>query len=213
MNYLAIYNRIITQAKMRNLSKGGSVIVESHHIIPSSCGGSNLKENKVNLTLREHYVCHVLLEKIYRNTKFHAGMCRAVVAMNQRGGVSSRTYQIIREKHITNLRGQTISDSQKRAISDANKGNKSRTGHKNSPEHIEKLRLSRLGSKHSNETKAKWSQIRKGRPAWNKGAIGELSPLFNVAKPKTVCPYCNKIGGVPSMKRHHFENCNLKKVI
>lgn len=213
MNYSAIYNRIINRAKIRNLVKGGSVIVESHHIVPRSCGGSNLKENKVNLTLREHYICHVLLEKIYRNTEFHSGMCRAVVLMNQRGGVSSRVYQIIKEKHIANLRNQTISDSQKRAISEANKGNKSRTGHKNSTEHIEKLRLSRLGSKHSDETKAKWSKIRKGRPARNKGVTGELSPLFGVKKPKATCPYCNKIGGVPAMKRHHFENCNLKKVI
>lgn len=212
MNYSAIYYRIIAQAKIRNLAKGGSVIVESHHIVPRSCGGSNLKENKVNLTLREHYVCHVLLEKIYRDTEFHAGMCRAVVAMNQRGGISSRMYQLIREKHIFNLRNQTISESQKSAISKANKGNKSRTGHKNTPEHIEILRLSRLGSKHSDETKERWSQIRKGRPAPNKGITGELSPLFKVAKPKTTCPHCNKIGGIPVMKRFHFNNCNLKKV-
>ena len=68
MNYLSVYNQIIAKAKLRNTAKGGSAIVETHHIIPTHCGGSNTKDNKVNLTLREHYIAHVLLERIYRNT-------------------------------------------------------------------------------------------------------------------------------------------------
>jgi hypothetical protein len=172
MNYSAIYNRIIAQAKIRNLAKGGFVIVESHHIVPRSCGGSNLKENKVNLTLREHYVCHVLLEKIYRNTEFHAGMCRAVVAMNQRGGISSQMYQLIREKHIFNLRNQTISESQKSAISKANKGNKSRTGLIHSIETKQKISESLKGRRFSEETLKLMSATRKGRTPWNKGVTG-----------------------------------------
>lgn len=170
MNYQATYDAIIAKAKMRNTPKGGSIVVESHHIVPRHCGGSDRKDNKVNLTLREHYVCHVLLERIYRKTQYHAGMCRAVVAMNERGGVSSRLYQTIREQHILNLRNQTISEEQKQAISRANKGNKSRTGRKNSPEHI--AAMSRLGSKHSKKTKALMSASRKGRTAWNKGITG-----------------------------------------
>ena len=172
MNYQATYNAIIAKAKIRNTLKGGSIVVESHHIIPSHCGGSNHKENKVNLTLREHYLCHLLLEKIYRKTQYHAGMCRAVVAMNERGGVNSRLYQAIREQHIINLRNQTISEEQKQSISRANKGNKSRTGHKNSKTHNEALRQSRLGTSHSQETKDHWSKIRKGRTPWNKGVSG-----------------------------------------
>ena len=213
MNYQALYDRLILAAKLRNTPKGGDVVVESHHIIPRHCGGSNLKENKVNLTLREHYICHILLEKIYRGTPYHAGMCRAVVAMNERGGVSSTLYENIRESHILNLRNQKISAEQKQTISQANKGNKSRTGHKNSPEHIEIIRQSRTGSKHSVETKIHLSKVRKGRQAINKGKTGNLSPLFGIDKPKISCPYCNKIGGVPAMHRHHFDNCGLKKVI
>lgn len=171
MNYLRIYNNIIAQAKQRNSRKGGALVVESHHILPRHCGGNNLKENKVNLTLREHFVCHVLLAKIYKGTEFYAGMCRAVVAMSERGGLSSRAYQSIREQHITNLKNQVISEKQRLAVSRANKGNKSRTGMKNSPEHI--AAMSRLGSKHTQETKDNWSRIRKGRPAHNKGLTGQ----------------------------------------
>lgn len=173
MNYLRIYNNIIAQAKQRNSRKGGAVIVESHHILPRHCGGNNLKENLVNVTLREHYMCHILLERIYRNTPYHAGMCGAVMFMNTKGGKNSRLYQLIREKHISNLRNQVISEEQKMAISCANKGNKARAGMKNSPEHIEILRQSRIGSKHTQETKDNWSKIRKGRPAHNKGLTGQ----------------------------------------
>ena len=177
MNYLRIYNKIIANAKLKNSAKGGSLIVESHHIIPRHCGGSNLKENKVNLTLREHFICHILLEKIYKGTQFHAGMCRAVVAMSERGSVSSKLYQAIREQHISNLKNQVISKEQKQAISQANKGNKARTGMKNSPAHI--IAMSRLGSKHSDETKALWSEQRKGKTPWNKGVTGYSMPRKN----------------------------------
>lgn len=37
---------------------------EKHHILPKSFGGSNKKENLVELTIREHYVCHLLLTKM-----------------------------------------------------------------------------------------------------------------------------------------------------
>jgi hypothetical protein len=178
MNYLRIYNNIIAQAKQRNSRKGSNLIVESHHILPRHCGGNNLKENKVNLTLREHFICHVLLAKIYKGTQFHAGMCRAVVAMNERGGVSSRLYQFIREHHIANLKKQVISNKQKQAISQANKGNKSRTGHKNSPEHIEILRQASLGRIPSDQTREIWSNQRKGKTPWNKGLTGGKNPDY-----------------------------------
>lgn len=29
-------------------------------------------------------------------------------------------------------------------------------------------------------------------------------------KPKLLCPHCGKIGGVPGMKRYHFEKCKYK---
>jgi hypothetical protein len=31
-------------------------------------------------------------------------------------------------------------------------------------------------------------------------------------KPTTKCPHCNIIGGVPVLKRFHFNNCKFKKI-
>lgn len=35
-------------------------------------------------------------------------------------------------------------------------------------------------------------------------------PNARKPKPKLKCPHCEKIGGAPQMKRHHFDNCKLR---
>jgi hypothetical protein len=58
MDYKKVYNQIIERAKQRVTVKGYS---EIHHIIPKSEGGTNDSENLVELTAREHFICHWLL--------------------------------------------------------------------------------------------------------------------------------------------------------
>jgi len=58
--YSKLYYKITTNAKQR-INEG---YTELHHIIPQSMGGSNDKENLVELTAREHFVCHWLLIKM-----------------------------------------------------------------------------------------------------------------------------------------------------
>ena len=63
MNYSKIYKNII-QNRIQN-----PVIddyTECHHIIPKSLGGSDNQSNLVNLLAREHFICHLLLTKIYQ---------------------------------------------------------------------------------------------------------------------------------------------------
>jgi len=63
MNYKKLYNNLIKNAQTR---KRKMDIVEKHHIIPKSLGGDNNKINIVNLSLREHFIAHKLLTKIYK---------------------------------------------------------------------------------------------------------------------------------------------------
>jgi len=63
MDYKKIYESLVQKAKIRNIDS----YVESHHILPKCIGGSNEKENLVNLTPEEHYLAHQLLVKIYPN--------------------------------------------------------------------------------------------------------------------------------------------------
>jgi hypothetical protein len=64
MDYRKIYDSIIDRAKNRTLNEYS----EKHHIVPISLGGKNNKENLVNLTAREHFICHWLLWKFTTGT-------------------------------------------------------------------------------------------------------------------------------------------------
>ena len=61
MNYSKIYDRLIDNAR----SRATTGYKESHHIVPRCLGGSDSKDNLVNLTPEEHYLAHQLLVRIY----------------------------------------------------------------------------------------------------------------------------------------------------
>jgi hypothetical protein len=103
-------------------------------------------------------------------------------------------------------------------------------GHKMPPRsesHIKKLSESHKGMRHTEESKNKMSEIKKGKPSWNKGKTDIYSretlekmseskrgntPWNKGRKEETVsCPYCEKIGGKGAMKRYHFDNCKHKR--
>jgi len=58
--YTKWYFSIVNEAVKR---KSVDILYEKHHIIPRSLGGSNENKNLVNLSLREHFICHLLLTK------------------------------------------------------------------------------------------------------------------------------------------------------
>ena len=71
MNYLKLYNNIINNARTRVQS---GLLLESHHILPRSLGGVDDFDNVVNLTVREHFLCHWLLFKINPNLETARGL-------------------------------------------------------------------------------------------------------------------------------------------
>lgn len=62
MKYELIYNKIIQN---RLLNPVTDEYTECHHIIPRSLGGTDDKDNLVELLAREHFICHLLLTKMY----------------------------------------------------------------------------------------------------------------------------------------------------
>ena len=64
MNYKEEYDRLIKYYQENPISKKGCYC-ESHHITPASCGGSDDKENLVNLPPEIHYKVHCYLPFIY----------------------------------------------------------------------------------------------------------------------------------------------------
>lgn len=61
MNYNLIYHKIMTRGKTRDIYIN---FTENHHIIPRSEGGTNKKDNKVDLTMKEHHLSHLCLIKM-----------------------------------------------------------------------------------------------------------------------------------------------------
>jgi hypothetical protein len=146
MNYTKTYYNIIDRAKSRT----GLPVFETHHIIPKSLGGSNKKDNLVKLTPKEHFVCHLLLTKMYQGTekqKMHFALWAMMNLCNNhqhRKKIRGTIYQQLRTEFVQQL-------------SDATKGK--RLG-RVSP---------RKGVKLSQETKDKISAANKGKSTWNKG--------------------------------------------
>ncbi len=103
--YTNTYNSIIE--KRKRLKPSG--YSEKHHIIPTSLGGGNVKENIVRLTAKEHYICHLLLVKMVKKDSVeYKKMCMAWGQMhwcesenqNRRFKVvNSRLYKTLREEH------------------------------------------------------------------------------------------------------------------
>ena len=82
MNYHKIYNAIIIKRK-QNYFNG---YTENHHIIPKSLGGTDDKENLVELSAREHFICHLLLTKMYPEGSVEwIKMCKAFMNMFRQG--------------------------------------------------------------------------------------------------------------------------------
>lgn len=65
MDYHQHYERLIFRAK--NRQQDPTLIYERHHIKPRCMGGLDTDENIIDLTLREHFVAHQLLTKMYPN--------------------------------------------------------------------------------------------------------------------------------------------------
>lgn len=66
-----------------------------------------------------------------------------------------------------------------------------------------------FGKFHSEETKKKISGTLQGR-AHSEEAKEKMSiAKKGIKKPTIECPHCQKVGGVPQMKRWHFNNCKF----
>lgn len=94
--YTHIYNKIIERAKSRTITG----YTETHHIIPRSLGGSNSKDNLVNLTAREHYICHLLLPKMLEGECKYKMLCAVLrfahSNQKQRKKIPSRVYERVK---------------------------------------------------------------------------------------------------------------------
>jgi|APFre7841882654_1041346.scaffolds.fasta_scaffold04723_2 NUMOD3 motif len=80
---------------------------EKHHILPESLGGLDTPENLTTLTAREHFICHWLLTKIYKEGEAHWKMLNAIRMMRAENKnqqrystkITSRVYSNLKEEY------------------------------------------------------------------------------------------------------------------
>ena len=206
MDYFRIYNELIERSRHRNLES----YTEVHHIIPRCLNGDSSEENLAILTAREHFIAHLLLCKIHPN---HKGLRLALWMMTnvkdekqQRHLPNSKLYEMIRLEYSESVSGENNPNYGKTHSLETrekmSRKAKERIGEKNafygkthSLETREKIKSSLTGFKHSEETRMKMSEVRKGK-----------KKNF-----KTItCSICGKEGKGPNMSRYHFNNCKNK---
>ena len=122
MDYQNIYNQIIERAKNRKLEG----YKEKHHIIPRCLCGSNDKSNLVDLTAREHFLCHKLLCEIYPNNHklLYALWLMAIGKQKNKKyeayKVTSREYERVKILFIKQSKLKNITDGHKEQVAKAN---------------------------------------------------------------------------------------------
>jgi hypothetical protein len=215
--YKRWYFLIIDGAKRREYDN--TFIVERHHIIPKSLGGDNSKENLVNLTPREHFVCHRLLVKMTRgsskmrmafalHTFFHFNKYRKL-------NFSSRDYETHKKIFVDmcKLRPPTISKDVFEFMH--TKTNQKFVGTRN-----DFIRYSGLSPQEVN-----WlvnhcispdnpKKVIKGWGVWIKSlkifSFDKHRPSCTLNDlPDVTCEHCNKTISVGNYKRWHGSRCKL----
>jgi hypothetical protein len=101
MDYRRIYNNIVRRGQNRILEG----YKEKHHIVPCCMGGTDEATNLVSLTPEEHYICHLLLVKIYPG---NIGLVRAAMFLTSSNNNSPRNnklYGWLKRQYSDSIKG------------------------------------------------------------------------------------------------------------
>lgn len=195
MNYSKLYYNIVERA----LSRDKPPITEVHHIVPKSLGGSNKKSNLVSLTPKEHFICHLLLSKMYTGKEKQKMVYALWAIMNLCNNHQHR--KKIKGKLYESLRVEFI-QAQKSITGKARSNFGKKTG--------------RTKETFTDEWKANISAAKKGKAAWNlpnghSDKTKALQSFIAKNRPKKECPHCYKlIAGPANFTRWHGDNCKAK---
>lgn len=101
--YTKWYFSIVEKARLEARSKK-NCYYESHHSIPKSLGGSDKIDNKVLLTAKEHFICHLLLCRMTKEgSNERAKMLHAFMLMRGNNCWQFRyvgkTYNLIKKEY------------------------------------------------------------------------------------------------------------------
>lgn len=155
--YTKWYYQIIENRKANPHNK--EIYTERHHIIPSSLGGDDSKDNLVRLSAREHFLVHWLLIKMSNDKNHIMKMSHALRRMMCESDKSEahkwskwqyeigtrnkvRANELMKEMGIYGMTGKRHSDEAKQKMREA------KLGVKRSPEVVAKMQNRKLSDEH-----------------------------------------------------------------
>lgn len=168
---------------------------EKHHIIPRCLNGLDTPENLVRLSIREHYLAHLLLLRMYdgqEKYKLEWALFSLAGKPNRKLILTSRQFEKCRKTLHASMKGRKQSESHRKNKGLALRGSKNGMHHSKGRKHpllgipcteerrkniseAQKKRLAdpnavhgRLGKKMSDETKRKISDAKKGKKTTKK---------------------------------------------
>jgi hypothetical protein len=172
MNWTKIYISLIQRAKLREIDN--SQYFEKHHIIPDFMfknrkrkgpkghlpGNPNDVENMVFLTHREHVLSHMILCKIYRNTRYEYPCLSSLLIMLGGGSKTSKlniNRSILRDNISKTKLYSSFREKARIAISEA------RTGKIVCKDAISGEIIGSIDRDHENIKSGKWVHHTKGK--------------------------------------------------
>jgi hypothetical protein len=203
VDYQKHYDNLINRAKHRPVFQ----YTEKHHIIPRCMGGTNHKENLIDLTPEEHFLAHQLLVKIYPNNQKLIYAATIMTRGHNGKRNNNKFYGWIRkrfaETHSTAMKGikrpktQEHIENHRRSLLEGGNAKGWTFGPRGPMNEEERLKRSRALKGRSNPKNEQW---RKSQSIVQSGKV----------YPKIICPHCNSEGAGNIMKRWHFDNCKAK---
>jgi hypothetical protein len=220
--YSRWYFSIIENAKLSNRNKNDGKYYEVHHILPKSIFKEfkNIKKypwNGILLTLKEHYIVHILLSKMFINNQHNYKMNEAITQFSRKHTLTKA--QILfalkfKHKPCSDQRKENISKSRKLTIKitcqycdkSADPGNFKQFHGENCLHGPNREKVVLL--RHKTAMKS-----------YNKGIENNTYTNVQTRMKKLerdphahndiihICPHCGLRGKGPVMKRHHFDNC------
>jgi hypothetical protein len=191
--YCSIISKAQSRAKTRKAAKKLLGYTERHHILPKSfkLGGEKDKMNYAYLSADEHFLCHLLLTKMF-DGEFKIKMCFALHSMRRILGRNGKL-------KLTSWEYKKLKEANAYARSKSSSGMK---GKKHRPDSIEKMRENAYmgllgkpawnrGKKEAVEKKKKrmesLKKYREGHPEWKEqlrdaSRIGEPNRLLAIQK-------------------------------
>lgn len=214
--YTRWYYNIIDRAKSRTFIEHK----ETHHIIPKCLGGNDSKENLVDLSGKEHFLCHLLLTKMVPDNKklIYAawGMANLNNPLQQRYKITGRIYEMLRKEFqikksqdTRNSNPMNDPEIRKRHAESIRKRGKTKgnTGQKRGPisDQLRKILRQKTIESMSIERIEQIRQQQLSRP-------DELKQKYAIAHtPQISCIYCRKLLNPGTFGRWHGDNCKQKR--